>query len=147
MDSPIAVESDGRVGQNSKHETDGRPGVAIDTEKAALLGVLPSRAGDDDEVSRPSWMHRLQFHGLEKEKSRGSIRLLVQRCSSRRRPPQARYACGNDRSIGGIDRFIDSLAIPANGNGNLCFSCSKSSGRQCFAIESSVTNLRIYGFY
>lgn len=67
--SPIAIESDSGVGQNSKHETDGRPGVTIDTEKTTLLGVLPSRAGNDDEISRPSWMHRLQFHGLKKRKS------------------------------------------------------------------------------
>lgn len=66
-DLPVAVESDSGVSQDSKHETDGRPGVAIDTEKAALLRVLPSRAGDDDEVSRPSWMHRLQFHGLKEK--------------------------------------------------------------------------------
>lgn len=63
--SPIAVESDSGVGQNSEHETNGRPGVTVDTEKATFLGVLPSRAGDDDEISRSSWMHRLQFHGLK----------------------------------------------------------------------------------
>lgn len=67
---PIAVESDGRVGQNSQHKTDGRPGVTIDTEKAALLGILPPRAGDNDEISRPSWMHRLQFHCLEQTKKK-----------------------------------------------------------------------------
>lgn len=62
---PIAVKSDGGVSQNSQHETDGRSGVAIDTEEATLFGVLPARARDDDEISRPSWMHRLQFHGLK----------------------------------------------------------------------------------
>lgn len=74
--SPIAIESDSGVGQNSKHETDGRPGVTIDTEKATLLGVLPSRAGNDDEISRPSWMHRLQFHGLKKRHEE-NLRLLL----------------------------------------------------------------------
>lgn len=41
--------------------------MAIDTEETALLGVLPSCARDDDEISRPSWMHRLQFHGLQEK--------------------------------------------------------------------------------
>ena len=65
MNSPIAVESDSGICQNSEYETNGRPGVAIDTEETTLFGVLPSRAGNDDEISRSSWMHRLQFHGLK----------------------------------------------------------------------------------
>lgn len=56
---PIAVESDGGIGQNSQHKTDGRSGVAIDAEEATLLGVLPAHARDDDEIARPSWVYRL----------------------------------------------------------------------------------------
>lgn len=42
---PVAVESNGSVGQNPEYKTNGRPSVTIDTKKAALLGILPSRAG------------------------------------------------------------------------------------------------------
>ena len=54
---PVAVESNGSVGQNPKYKTNGRPSVTIDTEKAAFLRILPSSAGYYHQVSRPSWMH------------------------------------------------------------------------------------------
>lgn len=66
---PVAVESNGSVGQNPKYKTNGRPSVTIDTEKAAFLRILPSSAGYYHQVSRPSWMHRLQFHRLKSERT------------------------------------------------------------------------------
>lgn len=66
---PVAVESNGSVGQNPKYKTNGRPSVTIDTKKAALLRILPSSAGYYDQVSRPSWMHWLQFHRLKSERT------------------------------------------------------------------------------
>lgn len=66
---PVAVESNGSVGQNPKYKTNGRPSVTIDTEKAAFLRILPSSTGYYHQVSRPSWMHRLQFHRLKSERT------------------------------------------------------------------------------
>lgn len=66
---PVTVECNGSVGQYPKHETNGRPSVTIDTQKAAFLRILPPSAGYNHQVSRPSWMHRLQFHRLKSERT------------------------------------------------------------------------------
>lgn len=62
---PVTVESDGSVREDSKDQTDGRARMAVDTQEAALLRVLATRAGHHDEVARSSGMHRLQFHRLK----------------------------------------------------------------------------------